>query len=77
MMTVFAIQTLAGKLDTGIGSTERKMAESIFAGAFDMHFMTADGGRFFPHFQYRREHRKNGLHCGFQTDQNEQRHPVV
>ena len=51
MMTVPAIQALAGKPDTGTGLAKRKMAEEIFAGAFDMHFMTTDGADSFPVFK--------------------------
>ena len=51
MMTVPAIQALTGKPDTGISLAERKMAEDIFAGAFDMHFMTTDGADSFLVFK--------------------------
>ena len=54
MMAVLAIQALAGKLDTGIGLAERKMAEDIFTSTFDMHFMMADGADSFLVFKTRK-----------------------
>lgn len=58
MRAVLAIQTLAGKLDTGIRLAERKRTKEIFAGTFDMHFMMADGADSLPVFKIRKNTRK-------------------